>query len=96
MAGKIKSEAEIRGILGQEFGMDGCGVQVVPKTGRSGGDLYLIEHIAVGRRITLAGVERMVRRISRALDAEPYGTVNVDFFSLGGGTTFDMLAEARD
>jgi hypothetical protein len=37
--------------------------------------------------MTMLGLERLCRRIAKALDAELYGTVNVDFGSLGGCCT---------
>lgn len=46
--------------------------------------------------MTMAGLERLCRRIAKALGAELCRTVNIDFVSLGGDTTFEMLAEAVD
>lgn len=92
-AGKIKTKSEILCILEQRFNIVGCSVQIVSNNNAAGG-LYLLEHIDIGRRLTLAGVERLVRRIAKALDGEPYGTVNIDYFSLGGDVTFDMVVEA--
>ncbi len=43
----------------------------------------------------MAGLERLCRRIAKALDAELYGTVNIDFASLGDFQTFDLLLEAH-
>ena len=55
--------------------------------------LYQLEHIPFNRRMTMAGLERLCRRIAKALDAELYGTVNIDFASLGDFQTFDLLLE---
>ena len=46
--------------------------------------------------MTMLGLERLCRRIAKALDAELYGTVNVDFGSLGDSPSFDLLLEVYD
>ena len=69
-------------------------VQVICPKGENR-TLYQLEHISFNRRMTMAGLERLCRRIAKALDAELYGTVNIDFASLGDFQTFDLLLEAH-
>lgn len=69
-------------------------VQVIHPKGESR-TLYSLEHIPLNRRMTMAGLERLCRRIAKALDAELYGTVYIDFASLGDFQTFDLLLEAH-
>jgi len=90
----IKSAAEISTILQSRFGL-AADVQVIPVKGESR-TLYSLEHIPLNRRMTMAGLERLCRRIAKALDAELYGTVNVDFVSLGDSPSFDFLLEVYD
>ena len=77
--------SEISAILRSRFDLT-ADVQVIPVKGERR-TLYQLEHIPLSRRMTLAGLERLCRRIAKALDAELYGTVNVDFGSLGGCCT---------
>ena len=86
-----KTESEIADILQSRFGLT-ADIQVVKVKGE-GRTLYLLEHIPAGRRTTVAGLERLCRRICKALDADPYGTVNLDVVSMGESPTFDMMAE---
>lgn len=70
-------------------------VQVIHPKGENR-TLYQLEHISFSRRMTMAGLERLCRRIAKALDAELYGTVNIDFISAGSFQTFDLLLEVHD
>lgn len=81
-------------MLEEKFGIR-AHVQVVPVKGE-GRTLYLIENAPVGRRTTLAGLERLCHRIAKALNAELYGTVNLDFVSTGSAPNFEMIAEVLD
>ena len=82
---------EISAILQNRFGLS-ADVQVICPKGENR-TLYQLEHISFNRRMTMAGLERLCRRIAKALDAELYGTVNIDFASLGDFQTFDLLLE---
>ena len=86
------NKREISAILKLQFDLT-ADVQVIPVEGE-GRTLYQLEHIPLNRRITMAGLERLCRHIAKALDAELYGTVNVDFGSTGEGVTFDLLLES--
>ena len=87
----IKTAAEISSILKSRFEL-AADVQVIhPK--EESRTLYSLEHIPLNRRMTMAGLERRCRRSAKALDAELYGMVNIDFVSTGEGVTFDMMAE---
>jgi ribosome maturation factor RimP len=88
---EIKTKREIEELLQSRFGIK-ADIQVVKVKGE-GRTLYLLEHIPVGCRTTVAGLERLCRRICKALDADPYGTVNLDVVSMGESPTFDMMAE---
>lgn len=88
-----RTESEITDILQSRFGLT-ADVQVIPVAGE-GRTLYLLEHIPVGNRTTVAGLERLSRRICKALGAELHGTVNIDFVSAGGPVSFDMMTEAE-
>lgn len=90
----IKTAAEISTILQSSLGL-AAEVQVICPKGENR-TLYQLEHISFNRRMTLAGLERLCRRIAKALDAELYGTVNVDFVSLGDSPSFDLLVEVYD
>ena len=88
---EIKTKREIEELLQSRFGIK-ADIQVVKVKGE-GRTLYLLEHVPAGRRTTVAGLERLCRRICKALDADPYGTVNLDVVSMGESPTFDMMAE---
>lgn len=85
--------SEISDILQSRFGLT-AEVQVIHPKGENR-TLYSLEHIPLNRRMTMAGLERLCRRIAKSLDAELYGTVNIDFASLGDFQTFDLLLEAH-
>ena len=85
------NKQEISAVLKSQFGLT-ADVQVIHVSGEQR-LLYQLEHIPFSRRMTLAGLERLCRRIAKALDAELYGTVNVDFGSLGDSPSFDLLVE---
>ena len=85
------NKQEISAVLKSQFGLT-ADVQVIHVSGEQR-LLYQLEHIPLHRRMTMAGLERLCRRIAKALDAELYGTVNIDFVSTGEGVTFDMMAE---
>ena len=90
----IKTAAEISTILQSSLGLT-AKVQVIHPKGENR-TLYQLEHIPFPRRMTMSGLERLCRRIAKALDAELYGTVNVDFVSLGDSPSFDLLVEVYD
>ena len=75
---------EISAVLQERFGLS-AHVQVIRPKGENR-TLYELEHIPFNRRMTMAGLERLCRRIAKALDAELCGTVNIDFVSLGDAT----------
>ncbi len=85
------NKQEISAVLKSQFGLT-ADVQVIHVSGEQR-LLYQLEHIPFSRRMTLAGLERLCRRIAKALDAELYGTVNIDYISLGNIQTFDLLLE---
>ncbi len=85
------NKQEISDFLKSQFELK-ADVQVIHVSGENR-MLYQLEHIPFNRRMTMAGLERLCRRIARALDAELCGTVNIDFVSLGEPPTFDMLLE---
>ena len=87
------NKREISAVLKSHFNLT-AHVQVIPVRGENR-TLYQLEHIPLSRRMTMAGLERLCRRIAKALDAEPYGTVNLDLVSLGDNHTFSMLLETH-
>ena len=87
------TKREISAVLKSQFELK-ADVQVIHVSGENR-MLYQLEHIPFNRRMTMAGLERLCRRIAKALDAELYGTVNIDFASLGEPSTFDLLLEVR-
>ena len=89
----IKTKREIEELLQARFGTK-ADIQIVSVKGE-GRTLYILEHVPVGRRTTVAGLERLCRRICKALDADLYGTVNLDFASIGDAGTFEIAAEAK-
>lgn len=89
----LKTVPEIKSVLQSRFGLT-ADVQVIRPKGENRA-LYLLENVPLNRRMTVAGLERLCRRIAKALDAELYGTVNIDFASLGDFQTFDLLLEAH-
>lgn len=91
---RLKTVPEISDILQSRFGLT-AEVQVIHPNSENR-TLYQLEHISFNRRMTMAGLERLCRRIAKALDAELYGTVNVDFVSLGDSPSFDLLVEVYD
>ena len=86
------TKREISAVLKSQFELK-ADVQVIHVSGENR-MLYQLEHIPFNRRMTMAGLERLCRRIAKALDAELYGTVNIDFASLGDFQTFDLLLES--
>ena len=86
------NKREISAVLKSQFELE-ADVQVIHVSGENR-MLYQLEHIPFNRRMTMAGLERLCRRIAKALDAELYGTVNIDFASLGDFQTFDLLLES--
>ena len=93
MNSNIKTPSEIAAILLTRFDLT-ADVQVIPVKGENR-TLYQLEHIPFGRRMTMAGLERLCRRIAKTLGAELYGTVNIDFADSGDAGTFAMMAEAQ-
>lgn len=89
----LKTPSEISAILRSRFNLT-ADVQVIPVKGENR-TLYHLEHIPFGRRMTMAGLERLCRRIAKALDAELYGSVNLEFVAIGDAGTFAMMAEAE-
>ena len=88
------NKREISAVLKSQFDLT-ADLQVIPVKGENR-TLYQLEHVPLSRRMTLAGLERLCRRIAKALDAELYGTVNVDFVSLGDSPSFDLLLEVLE
>lgn len=86
------NKREISAVLKSQFELK-ADVQVIHVSDENR-MLYQLEHIPFNRRMTMAGLERLCRRIAKALDAELYGTVNIDFASLGDFQTFDLLLES--
>lgn len=86
-----KTKREIEEILQSRFGLT-ADIQVIPVKGEAR-TLYLLEHVPFNRRMTIAGLERLCRRIAKALDADLYGSVNLEFTSICDAGTFEMLAE---
>ena len=85
------NKREISAVLKSQFDLT-ADVQVIPVKGENR-MLYQLEHFPLSRRMTMAGLERLCRRIAKALDAELHGTVNLEFVSLGNFQTFDLLLE---
>jgi hypothetical protein len=88
---EIETKREIEELLQSRFGIK-ADVQVVPGKGE-GRTLYVLEHVPVARRTTVAGLERLCRRICKALDADLYGSVNLEFVSIYDAGTFEMVVE---
>ncbi len=78
-------------LLLPRFGLTAA-VQVIHPKGENR-TLYELVHIQLSRRMTIAGLERLCHRIAKALDADFYGTINIDFVSHGDFQTFDLLLE---
>ena len=87
----IKTAAEISTILQSSLGL-AAEVQVIHPNSENR-TLYQLEHISFNRRMTMAGLERLCRRIAKALDANLYGSVNLEFGY--AGTTVAMMAEVE-
>ena len=86
------TKREISAVLKSQFELK-ADVQVIHVSGENR-MLYQLEHIPFNRRMTMAGLERLCRRIAKALDAELCGTVNIDFASPGDFQSFDLLLES--
>lgn len=91
MCGNIKTKKQIEEILLTNFGLK-ASVQVFSPKGEER-TLYQLEYIPFHRRMSIGGLERLCRRIAKALDADLLGSVNIDFVSLGEPHTFDLLLE---
>ena len=91
MKKRIFTKSEIDTILASRFGIK-ADVQVIPVKGENR-TLYQLEHVFLSRRMTVAGLERLCRRIARSLGAELEGSVNIDFVSCNSEPSFTMLAE---
>ena len=89
----IKSQQDILDTLKMRFGITGCGVQVILPPKDEHRVLYMIDHIKFHGAMTLEGLHELCNEIAGALDAELYGTVTIDFVSIGEPKTFDMVAE---
>ncbi len=89
----IKSQQEILDTLKMRFGITDCGVQVILPPKDEHRVLYMIDHIKFHGAMTLDGLYDLCSEIAVALDAELYGTVTIDFVSIGEPKTFDMVAE---
>lgn len=87
----MKTATEIESVLQSRFGLT-AEVQVIHPKGENR-SLYLLENVPLNRRMTVAELERLCRRICAALDAELYGSVNLEFGD--AGTTFEMMAEVE-
>ncbi|MBQ6923124.1 MAG: hypothetical protein IJQ73_00645 [Kiritimatiellae bacterium] len=93
MNSDIKTFSEISNILRSCFGLT-ASIQVIHPKGENR-TLYELAHIQLNKRMTITGLERLCRRIAKALNADLYGSVNLDFVSLGEPPTFDLLLEAQ-
>ena len=91
MNSDIKTSSEISGILQSRFGLT-ASIQVIHPQGENR-TLYELAHIQLDKRMTITGLERLCRRIAKALNADLYGSINIDFVSLGDFQTFDLLLE---
>ena len=91
MTKRILTKSEIDSILASRFDIK-ADVQVVPVKGENR-TLYQLEHVSLGRRMTMTGLERLCHRIARSLGAELEGSVNIDFVSCNSEPSFTMLAE---
>lgn len=91
MTNQIKTRKEIEDILVEKFGLEAT-VQVIHPKGEPR-TLYQLEGISFNRRMTIGGLERLCRKIAKALDANIDGTVNIDFVSFGDNHTFDIMLE---
>ena len=91
MRNNVLAKRQIENLLKENLSVNAL-VQVVPVKGERR-TIYQLEGIPLGRNTTIAGLDRLARRIARLLGAELCGLVNVDFVSIGGKTTFDMIAE---
>ena len=89
---RIKTASEIESVLQSRFGLS-AEVQVIRPKGENR-TLYLLENVPLNWRMTVAGLERLCRRIAKALDASLYGSVNMEFGD--AGTTFEMMAEVEE
>ena len=87
-----KTQQQIEEILRDQLGLE-ARVQVIHPKGESR-TLYQLEAIPFNPRMSIGGLERLCRRIAKALDADLCGSVNIDFVSLGEPHSFDMLLEA--
>ncbi len=76
---RLKTSSEISDLLQSRFGLT-ASVQVIHSKGENR-TLYELEHIPLHRRTTMAGLERLCRRIAKALDTDICGMVNIDFVS---------------
>lgn len=88
---KAETKEDVEEGLRERFGIE-AHAQVIEAPGE-GRTLVQLEGIPARRRTTVGGLERLARRIAKALGAELYGTVNLDCVSEGGVATFSMLAE---
>ena len=91
MSINFKNATEILDILQSRFGLTAA-IQIIhPQCEKR--TLYQLEHIPLNRKMTIVGLERLCHRIAKSLNAELYGTINIDFVSLGDFQTFDLLLE---
>lgn len=88
----LKTVSEIKSILQSRFCLT-AEVQVIRPTGENRTQ-YLLENVPLNRRMTVAGLERLCLRITNALDANLYDSVNLEFGD--SGTTFEMMAEVEE
>ena len=84
-------EDDIKCILIDRFSID-TPVQVL-KDKDTGQTLYLLEHVKINDQMSVAELHDLSVRIAKALGGELYGTVNIDFASLGDGVEFEMVVE---
>ena len=84
-------EDEIKCILIDRFSID-TPIQVL-KDKDTGQTLYLLEHVKIKDQMSVAELHGLCVRIAKALDGELYGTINIDFASLGDGVEFEMMVE---
>ena len=82
---------DVKIVLQDRFGLTAV-IQVVPVPNEKR-TIVLLENVPVGPRMSIAGLERLARRIAKELGGELEGTVNLDFVSLGHHVTFEMMVE---
>lgn len=89
----LKTPSEISAILRSRFDLT-ADVQIIPVKGENR-TLYHLEHIPFSRRMTMASLERLCHHVAKALGAELYGSVNLEFNAACDAGTFAIMAEVE-